>query len=255
MIRATLLVAALVALTAGAVYAFVGVRLRARRTIGEDAQRAMRSFSAWWLLLSANVLTASAFYAAAAFGFTSFEAQLTYAHAQRLLLAASLVGLLHYLTYLFTGRDLLVPIAIFYAAYYGLLEYTLLSANPTGVFVGDWRTDLAYAETSAGRNPLRLLSAAMLILPPVVGALAYFRLYFRVKSRTQRYRIALVSWSLVAWWIVAVIAGQREALGQEGFQLVNRFLGLAAALVILAAYLPPAAVRRRLGVAAYPDSA
>lgn len=239
------------ALTAACAYAYVGARLASRRTAHDDTQRAMRFFSAWWILLSANLVLGGSVYAAAAFGWSSFEVQLVYAHVQRLLLAGSLVGLLYYLTYLLTGRDWLVPIAAFYALYYALLEYSLVAGSPNGVYVGDWRTDLTYARTG-GATALRAALALMLIVPPVAGSLAYFRLFFRVKSRAQRYRIALVSWSLALWWVMAVLAGQREALGNESFQLVNRFAGLAAALVILVAYLPPVALQRWLD--ARPDA-
>lgn len=240
----TLIAASIVSLTVAAVYAFVGYRISSRRNVSPPAQRAVLFFSVWWYGLAANIGLGGALYFAAGFGFTDFGLQLTYAYLQRLLLAVSLVGLLYYLIYLLTGKDLLLAIGAYYGAFYMLLTYSLARGEPTGVLVGSWRVDLVYA--AAPEPILRLVNFAMLVLPPVIGSLLYFRLFFKVKERRQRYRIALVSWGLAVWWVVAVVAGQREAQGSEAFQLANRLFGLFVALVILAAYVPPAWVERRL---------
>jgi hypothetical protein len=242
-----------VALLAGLAHAYVGHRIAGRPAASPQAQRAMGFFAVWWYALALNLLTTGTLYVAAGFGYVDFDLQVTNSYLQRLLLAVSLAGLMYYLLFLLTGRDLLKPLAIGYAAFYVFQVAALTFSQPQGVYVGAWRADLEYAVALPAW--VSLLNFAALVVPPVAGALAYFRLYFRVRDRSQRYRIALVSWSLVLWWVVAVAAGSRSAFGSEAFQVFNRFLGLAAALLILMAYAPPAPVRRWLHVQAYPVAA
>lgn len=241
------------ALLAGVAHIYVGRRIQARPAASPGAARAMGFFAVWWYALALNILTSGSLYVAAGFGYVDFDVQVTNTYLQRLLLAVSLVGLMYYLLFLLTGKDLLKPLAVGYAAYYVFQVAAVAYGQPEGVYVGAWRADLEYAAALPGW--VSLANFAALVLPPVVGALAYFRLYFHVHDRSQRYRIALVSWSLVAWWVVAVLAGSRAAFGSEAFQLFNRFLGLAAALLILMAYAPPAPVRRWLHVQPYPAAA
>lgn len=246
MSSATLLAAGGVALAVAAVYAHMGRRVLQRNGSSRGSARAMHAFAPWWGALAANMLLGGLFMLGAALGWQDLGLQVGYAVFQRFLLVLSLVGLMGYLLYLLTGRDLLAPLAVAYAGFFVFLLAAMLLSQPTGVYIGEWRTDLLYA----GSAPrwMQVVNLAALLGPPVGGALAYFRLYFRLHDPTQRYRIALVSWALIAWWVVAVMAGQHEMFGSQGFQVVNRFLGLGAALVILAAFEPPGWARRRWGV-------
>jgi hypothetical protein len=246
MVVLTLAVAAAVAFVVASAYGFVGRRLLLRKADSIASQRALRMFAGWWLALAVNIVAAGVLYMAAAVGWTSFETQLAYAVLQRLLLAVSLMGLMHYLIYVVTGRTVWAPLILFYGGYWSFLLYTMAASQPVGIDVGAWRTDLQYA--AEGRRWWQLASFLWLVVPPVVGALAYFRLFFRVHDATRRWRIALVAWAVIVWWVVAVVAGQRQALGDETFQFANRFLGLGAALAVLMAYQPPSWVRRRWGV-------
>jgi len=69
-----------------------------------------------------------------------------------------------------------------------------------------------------------------------------------VPDVTQKYRILLVSWSIIIWFIspVATVLG---GLGeQDWWQIASRLLGLTAALTILSAFLPPRWVKQRYGI-------
>lgn len=244
MLRPSLLVAGAIALLAAAAYAWVAWRLGAHRPPDGGARGALRSFSAWWTLLAANLLLGGSLYVAAGLGYTDFAVQLTYAHAQRLLLAASLVALLHYLAYLVTGRDLLVPIAVAYFAFYAFLEWTLAVTSPYAVHVGTWRTDLE--QGAAAPAWTAAVTFFGLVVPPVGAAVAHLVASRRDPDASRRYRGTLVAVALLAWWIVALAAGAN--LDAEPLQTVNRFLGLAAAFTILLAYEPPSWIRRRWGV-------
>jgi hypothetical protein len=141
---------------------------------------------------------------------------------------------------------------VVYVLFAQVLIGSMHANGPVGVYVGDWRTDLQYADESPPW--LALLSGAWLILPPVVLAAAALVAARRLDAarRPQRNRITLVGLAIIVWWAVAAVAGQREAFGSESFQVFNRFLGLSMALVVLAAYQAPAWLRRRLPL---PDDA
>jgi hypothetical protein len=206
---------------------------------------ALRMFALWWLATGLNILMGSGFIAAAALGWTDLRLQLSYAVLQRLLLAMALAGLVYYLLFLVRGRAPLASIIALYMGYFALLVGILYASEPVGVYVGGWRTDLLYARHGVGAPWLPLLSGLALVLPPVALSIAAMAVARRLPPRhPQRNRLLLVGCSLVAWWIVAAVAGQQEAFGHESFQVFNRFLGLSMALVVLAAYRSPAWLRR-----------
>ncbi len=253
MAQETLALAGAVAVTGGLSYGYVALRLGRRTGLAGDDSRAMRCFALWWSALGLNLLLVGPLYWIASVGALTLPVQLASSVLQRLLLAVSLVGLMAYLLYLLTGRARIGVLATIYAAYVALLLTSLVEQQPTGVQVLAWRTDLAYAR----RAPLwsEALSFLLIVLPPVASSVAYLRLLPRMGDRTQRYRTALVSASLLVWWVVAVVAGQPGLLDNGPLQIAARLLSIASALAVLSAFMPPAWVRRRLGVEAYPGLA
>lgn len=241
----TLLVAGVIALTAGLAYGYVA-RSLPRPAQPRDSARALRMFSLWWYALALNISLVGITYLLGGMGLLTFEVQFVDSYLQRLLLCVSMIGLMHYLLFLITGRDLLRPIVVVYAAYFFLLTYGLLQQRAEGLFIGAWRTDLVFA------NPdvpwLRFVSLGAILLPPVVCSLWYLRLFFTVDDPTRRWRIALISFAILLWWGVAVAAGQRAALDDSPLQVANRLLSLLAAFAALAAYSPPTWAQRRWGI-------
>lgn len=238
-----LLVSAATVLALAAAYTYVGVRLVRRDGPTGDTRLALLLFAGWWWATAANQALGGLTYAAAAFGHADFALQLTYAMVSRLLLAGSLFGLMAYMVYLFTGRMRLGLLGAFYAAFYLLLLASVVTARPDGLEYARWRIDVHYAVTPPA--PLLLLQFAALVLPPVAAALSYFRLCFRVDRPEQRFRIVLVSWTVIVWWIVAVLAGQRTSFDNDALQALNRIVGLLAGVAVLLAYDPPAWLQRR----------
>lgn len=240
LVHPTLAVAAVVAATAASVYLFVGRRF-ARRPAPPEARFALRMFALWWIATGVNILLGSVSIAFAAFGQTNLEVQVAYTVVQRGLLAGALIGLTHYLLVMVRGKAPTRFLVAFYVAYFLFLLGSLYSNDPTGVYVGEWRTDLEYAQPASERNWADLANFAWLVLPPVglsIAAIVASR-SLPPSQRPQRNRITLVGTAIVVWWVVAVLAGHREAFGQEFFQVFNRLLGLSMALVVLAAYSPP----------------
>ena len=246
MSSATLAAAGAIALVVGVSYVLVAWGLRRREGIRPESQRALGFFAVWWGALGVNIALAGALYVSAAFQTPPLWLQVTDSVVQRLLLAYSMIGLMAYLSFVATGRDRLKTWVVVYAAYFVFTLASLVYVQPVGVLVTSWRTDLAFARDDLAIDPA--INFALLILPPMAGAIAYLRLFRRAESPAQKFRIALVSASIMLWWILAVIAGQRAALGADSFQVTQRVLGLVTALAVLVAYRPPAFVRRRLGV-------
>lgn len=244
----TLAIAGLVAILAAGVYAYVGFQL-ARRAGLPDGRRALAFFALWWGALAVNLAGVAATYLLAAAGVLTFELQLVGSWLQRLLLCLSVFGLMEYFLVLLTGRSHVWLLGIVYAGLLAALLYGMQWQQPTSLFVGEWRTDLLYARGDF--LPTRIVSLMLVLLPPFVASLAYLRLFWRVRDPAIRYRIALVSGALIVWWAIAVIAGQRPLLDVGWVQLANRFGSLAAALAVLAAYVPPAPVSRWLAARAY----
>ena len=124
-------------------------------------------------------------------------------------------------------------------------------STPNGVEVGRWTTSLKFLFPLTG--PVIVLILLLLVLPQIIGALAYLTLFFRVEERTQKYRILLVSLSLLIWFGMALVAAAIGIGEEDWWQVASRALGLGAALVILMAYRPPGFIQRRLAVASIMD--
>lgn len=245
MVETTLALAALLTYGVASVYAYVGIRLARRAGACAGGRRAMLFFGLWWIATALNQTLGSSLYLAAAFGWSDVAVQASYLVLQRLLLAASLVGLMHYLVYLQSGRDALVPLIALYSAYFALQVYTLAARDPVGIQSYGWRTEVVY---DAPLAPAWGLLNLLIVVPPVVGALMLFRVYRRVDGRTRRFRVAMIGGGFVLWWITAVAAGQPQAWDVGWLQAANRVVGIAVALGILAAYEPATWMQRRYGL-------
>lgn len=80
-----------------------------------------------------------------AVGLKSLPLFVTATYLNLLVIYLALLGLLYYLTYLFTGnRRSLVPLAVFYLIYYILLVYYITASTPRNVDIGRWSTTLVY---------------------------------------------------------------------------------------------------------------
>lgn len=240
----TLLAASIAAAVAGASYAYLARRLqRDARQRGGSEGSSLRSFALWWATLALNILVVAATYVLAAFDALPFAAQLGVSILQRALLGIGVAALLRYLVYLRTGRDLLVPLALVYAVYVAASLASMFVAQPNGVYVGEWRTELAYARP--GPSWSRALNL-LVVLPSLVASIAYFMLYFKVEGAQRRYRVAVVSWGIIGWWALAIVAGQPALLDVGWLQVANRAASAATAVLILSAHDPPGWLSARL---------
>ena len=250
--QSTLLFSALFALIAAGIYAYTGWRLGKRVVASSDARLAWVSFTVWWYGLAIVTFLGALQNLFGALGLTNLPLFVTAAHLNIQIICIALLGLLYYLIYLYTGkRNSLGLLATFYFVFYILLLYFINSSSPDGVTVERWNAGLAYDNAPAGAFIVLLI--VLLILPPVIGGFAYFILYFRVTEITQKYRIFLVSWSIILWFLSPVVALVGGLSQQDWWGFASRLIGLAAAATILIAYLPPLWLKQRYGIISISD--
>lgn len=246
MTQTTLLVASLIAVASAVLYAYLGYRL-GRRDVDPEAKVASSAFAFWWLAIAVSTVLTAVLTILAAFGALDLDLYLAATNVQLAVVTFGLASLLYYLIYLFAGRVRFTWLLVLsYLVYFGVLAYWIQWSEPIGVKVQPWQVGLDTRRPQEG--PFFLAVVILLIGPQVVAALAYFSLLFRVKGRTQRFRVALVSGSIIVWFGSALVASA-AGLGQSDlWQLISRLLGLLAPLVILFAFLPPAWVQRWLRI-------
>ncbi len=243
----TLIIAAVFSLVSAGIYFYVGRSLSRRRVASQDARLAWNLFVVWWYALGVTTAASGIFNLLGAVGITELSLFLTFTQFNVLAICIALFSLVYYILYLFTGNHkTLAPLTILYIAYYVILMYYVNSSVPTGVSVGRWSAGLSYEQQSTG--PLVTLIVILLIFPQVIAGIAYFTLYFRVKEVTQKYRVAVVSGSIIIWFLSAFIASISGLSQFDWWQILSRLIGLGATLAILMAYRPIPWIKQRLGV-------
>lgn len=246
-IQSTLIFSALFALLGAGIYSLVGWRLSQRRVSSADGRIAWGSFTLWWYGLAVSTLINGLLNLFGALGLTHLPLFVTATYVNLQVSCLALFGLFYYLIFLFTGNSRwFKPLAALYTVYYILLAYYVTASDPMDVTLEPWSTSLAYREPMTG--PLLLTLVVLLFASQILGGLAYFTLYFQVPDVTQKYRILLVSWSIILWFLSPFVVLLAGLDGQDWWQLVSRLLGLVAALTILMAYLPPRWLKERYGI-------
>lgn len=242
----TLLVSSVFSLAAALVYGWIGRLLSRRNLQNASSDFAWKLFTTWWYALSATNLVRFATGLLGYLGVTLLPLFAALTYINLLLICVALWGLLYYLIYIFTGKSgVLVPLTLFYVFYYVALVYYVTVSTPVGIEINRWDVNLEYRFPLTG--PFIAVVLAMLILPQIIGAIAYLTLVFKVREPEQRYRIVLVSTSVLVWFGHGIFALAGGVAEQDWWQVFTRLIGLAAALTILAAYRPPGFVQRRFG--------
>lgn len=242
----TLLLAAGVQVVAAVLYGTLGARLAGQRLAGED-KVAMRLFALWWICLAATSASGMVLSVSAAFGWANFPLFMALTQFTITTICVGLAGLLYYLVYVYTGRSrYLWYVVAFYIVFYIVLEFYILASNPDHVIVGRWATSIGYEHPFAG--PYYLLVVLGLLGPQVGAAFALLMLYRRLESRAQKYRVVIVSVSMLVWFGTSTIASLAKVTQSDAYHFFSLFLGIAAAAMILLAYFPPRMVQERWGI-------
>lgn len=247
MITAPLALGLVANLVAAAIYLGVA-RIVSARPVDSRALGARRAFAWWW-----NVLALLSLYGAFADVVTMLEvwtAPLLAAAVHVLLLAIllGLAGLFYYLVYLYTGREgAWRAILVFYGLLWAVLVYWIEALGPNGIKPGVLTLQLQYVRDPADSSFGPVL-ALLLIVPILTAAIGYFTLFFKAREPTQRYRIAVVSLSILLWFSFSLFGSLAGVQRDLAWIVLSRTIGITAALAVYAAYRPPRWVQRRWGV-------
>jgi hypothetical protein len=233
----TLALAGGLSIVTGLAFAIVA-RAVSQRMATEDRRLARRAHAAWWLCLGAYLVLQGALTILAGTGRATIDLYLASRIVAIPLLCASVWGLTFYLVFLYTGSTrAAIPLGVLYAAAAAVFFYATFSV-PQALIVRTW---LIGIEDS---GPLYRFVYAIIGLPPILASVAYFGLLRRARQPEQRYRIALLGGSILAY-IGSGLAARLFASDAAIFATLV-VMGLGAAAASLAAYYPPAFVRRAL---------
>ncbi len=238
-------------LVLGVALALVGRVVWARRPEGPGAAAA-GAFATWWYTLAALQLGGVLDVVVANTIGWSLSAYLAYVQGVILALVVALGALMYYMVYIFTGaRGAWKPIAILYAEYFFILLYWIALARPDGLAQSAGGTTLRYANDLTDAAFTQFIGL-LLIVPPILAALAYLTLFFRVEERSQKFRIAAIGGTFALWFGSSLLVGQfTDWTETMGWRIASAAITLAAAIVVYAAFDPPAWVRRRFALHGY----
>lgn len=244
----TLLVDAAFDVASCLIYGVVGYIL-ARRPVSADGRLAAKLFSLWWFGLAALSLIGAMVSSAAAFDKLALPTFLAVTHLLLVLVVLILWALQYYIVYLLTGaKAWLVPLSVYYFILYAGLVYLIVGNPYTYIEVHKWSVNAGPVPQYSGL--VQGLLQLTFLGPILLGALGYLSLAFRAPERTQRFRILVVSLSLLIWFGSSSIASVGGFSREDWWQFGSRFIGLGAALCILMAYVPPRWMQRRFGIQA-----
>jgi hypothetical protein len=229
------------------IYLYLGWRFSQRRVSPENRIPVLQ-FSAFWLSLALVTFIGGVESAVAAYVTPELALVVTLYYIEILALCVALWGLVSYLTFLYTGRNYLAPLSALYGLLYVLLLYFITASHPNAVTVTLGAVGVSYSTPVGG--PILGILVLILLVPEFLAAILYFTLFFRTHDWTARYRIALVSWGLLAFFGLDLVnLGTRLGGGLAAVTL-GAIVGLIPPIVILLAYYPPRTLRRRFGVTA-----
>ncbi len=228
-------------------YLALGQRL-GRRQVAPEAVVANHAWQAWWILLAMSTLLGTVFTGLlAAIDRYTLPLALTIMAVNLLMVFAALWGITYYLAYVVTGRTALwQPIAWFYAASATGWLYAIFSSNPVGTTTSG-SAELLY-EFALESHPLYMTLILALLVPIILAAAAYAYLGFKADDRTVRFRIVMVSMSLIVWFGTSLVATSTRLADFEGWPVFSRLISLGAAILIYLAHFPPRDLERRLGL-------
>ncbi len=243
--------ATLMGAASAVLYGTVGV-ITWKRGTSPESRLANRAFALWWIALGGVVLVGLAFASLTqnrVIGLTGF---LAYVYILIGTLVAAVACLLYYLLFLYTGRaSVWKSIAVGYVAFMAYTVVLIELQDPIGVVREGGDLTFEFAQEVEPSHWTVLLWSLALLIPVVVAAVAYLRLYTAVDTNEQRYRIVMVGGSFLFWFGSSLIATVTlRGLGidepPDWWAIVQQGIGLLAGVMVLMAYVPPPPIRRRL---------
>jgi hypothetical protein len=235
-------------LVGAGVFFYVGDRLR-RRSVPDRVRVPAAQFTIWWWGLAADAAVGGIEGILWGFGALNLAFALTCEILGVMAIVAALWGLVGYLTYLYTGRSRLVEWSLFYAVLFVTVLYYEFALGPVGVTATAGVPSVSYAHEVAASLPVLVFLVLVILVPECAGIALYFSLIRRTADRTLRYRIALVTLSLVVFFGVDLTTLPASLVRPQLWSLLKGIIEAGSSLLSLIAYLPPEWIRRRLRIA------
>lgn len=144
-----------------------------------------------------------------------------------------------------------MPVVVAYGASFVYLVWYAASLGDRTVVLTEWQARLVAAEEAP---PAATILFGLLLAGPILGlVVAYAGLAFRVTGRSQRYRLTLVTTAFGLLFLTVLVGFLVGWNRETWFPLVYEAPALLAALMVVAAYRPPASLQRWLGVEPLPQ--
>jgi len=242
----TLVAGAAYATAAALVYGFVAHRMARRNATNPEVRFAASLYALWWAGVGATSVVVAASNALGAAGVRSLIPYIALDYLGLLAVCVAVWGLLYYVAYLLwgNGNRILTVLTLFYGANVLIILVQLTLARPMDVHVSRWRADLVYDQSTAPAVVLAL--GTLVLLPIMIATVAYFSVYFQAVDASARYRVAAVTTSILVW-LEGLFLGHIPSLADhDGWQIAGHLATFASALIVLAAYHPPAWLARQL---------
>lgn len=227
-----------------AIYAYVGLRIAARKSTGAP-RSALRRFGAFWLGLATHSAISATLTATFLVGGPDPLLVATFTYAAAVAIGAMFWGLMSYLLYLYVGKPMTLRlVTVAYAAQLVPLIAAVFMLKPIGAHMAGWIPIIDYANPSG--SALDGVVTIIFLLPVLFAAGAYLTLFRHVRDAPSRWRLGLIGGSITLWLLVTLLARAFE-LGGDGGAIFGRALAIAAASAVLLAYEPPGWAQRRFG--------
>lgn len=250
----------LLAVPAVIIYCMVGYVV-GQRDVSRDAKAANRAFQVWWYGLAGLTVFTPLLYFMDQAGITTLSIYLVMLEFLLLLIVVAIGCLVYYLLYVYFGRNWIFwPVAVYHVLLMTWLFYIITAAHPTAYGKGCPNFGVCWEHDFTGGAASTWLGIS-LVLPIVLATLAYFALFFRVETRMQRYRIAMVAGALLVWFGLSLVSSivKGDYVNLDGvvrhgalstwnyWTIISNVVSLVASFTIYLAYRPPDALRARLG--------
>jgi hypothetical protein len=233
--------------TSAIIFLGLAVKLNSRQVAEAADRQAWKAYVIFWAAIGTQELLSQVSSIVALAGVTDINVHLAFSLLSILLISLALWGLLYFLVYVYSGKTAYYwVLAGFYIAYFIFLIAFTFYRNPTGIELVGPGAAIQYEREVP--IVIGLVVLATLVFPQIIAGFMYFLLYFRVKERALKYRVLLVSWSIILWFGLAFLASLFGVSALSYWPFVSSFIALMAVLVSYLAYFPPNWVQHRLNL-------
>lgn len=222
-------------------YLVVGARVHRRSRL--EQQPALAWFAAFWVGIGAYGFVEAAWMWTHLVGVGSWPFALFVLHVKVVATVVGFGGLVMYMLVVYgAGRKTLALVVAAYAMLLAAAETFYSWRQPVAQEAGQWGMRLLYAQNDT--QPYWTALMALMFVPPLVATLAYAALLRTTSDPALRYRIKLVSASLLAFFVPAFLGWRAGGFAWWGG--VEKALSALMAVGIVLALWPPPSVRAAL---------